>query len=133
MNAEEDALVAEQVVRALCLLTFSPVNVSPESPPHSPMIVISRRAERELTEVLVQMRDRCCVCGEILSLDELLDPMAEHEDLDAQYRRFSDGKEGVAKILEYMKTSGADGDEGEEEEPAEVEFDFDKKEVLAAV
>ncbi|KAJ7866457.1 hypothetical protein B0H14DRAFT_2573456 [Mycena olivaceomarginata] len=40
-------------------------------------------------------------------------PMAEREDLDAQYLRFSDGKEGVAKILEYMKTSGADGDEGE--------------------
>ncbi|KAJ7832763.1 hypothetical protein B0H14DRAFT_2591879 [Mycena olivaceomarginata] len=60
-------------------------------------------------------------------------PMAEREDLDAQYLRFSDGKEGVAKILEYMKTSGADGDEGEEEEPAEVGFDFDKKEILAAV
>ncbi|KAJ7858708.1 hypothetical protein B0H14DRAFT_2577676 [Mycena olivaceomarginata] len=59
-------------------------------------------------------------------------PMAEHEDLDAQYLCFSDGKEGIAEILEYMKTSGADGDEGEEEEPAEVEFDFDKKEVLAA-
>ncbi|KAJ7882018.1 hypothetical protein B0H14DRAFT_2565543 [Mycena olivaceomarginata] len=59
-------------------------------------------------------------------------PMAEHEDLDAQYLRFSDGKDGVAEILEYMKTSGADGDEGEKEEPAEVEFDFDKKEVLAA-
>ncbi|KAJ7668968.1 hypothetical protein B0H14DRAFT_2657928 [Mycena olivaceomarginata] len=59
-------------------------------------------------------------------------PMAEHEDLDAQYLRFPDGEEGVAEILEYMKTSGADGDEDEEEEPAEVEFDFDKKEVLAA-
>jgi hypothetical protein len=59
-------------------------------------------------------------------------PTAEREDLDAQYLRFSDGKEGIAEILEYMKTSGADGDEGEEEEPAEVEFDFDKKKVLAA-
>ncbi|KAJ7907762.1 hypothetical protein B0H13DRAFT_1879306 [Mycena leptocephala] len=79
-----------------------------------------------------QMRDRCCVRGEIPSLDELFNPMAECEDLDAQYLRFSDGKEGITKILEYMKASGADGDEGEEEEPAEVEFDFDKKEVLVA-
>ncbi|KAJ7836266.1 hypothetical protein B0H14DRAFT_2589822 [Mycena olivaceomarginata] len=73
------------------------------------------------------MRDQCCARGEILSLDELLNPMAEREDLDAQYLRFSDGKEGVTKILEYMKASGADGDEGKEEEPAEVEFDFDKR------
>jgi hypothetical protein len=57
--------------------------------------------------------------------------MAEREDLDAQYLCLPDGKEGAAEILEYMKTSGADGDEGEEEESAEVEFDLDKKEVLA--
>ncbi|KAJ7877594.1 hypothetical protein B0H14DRAFT_3436044 [Mycena olivaceomarginata] len=44
---------------------------------------------------------------------------------------FSDGKDGVTEILEYMKAGEADGDEGEEEEPA-MEFDFDKKEVLAA-
>jgi hypothetical protein len=37
-----------------------------------------------------------------------------------RYLRFSDGKEGVNEILEYMKASGADGDEGKEEEPAEI-------------
>ncbi|KAJ7819469.1 hypothetical protein B0H14DRAFT_2600638 [Mycena olivaceomarginata] len=99
MNAEEDALVAEQVVQALMPADFSPVNVSPGVPAPFANDRYLQEAEGELTEVLVQMRDRCC---------------------------------GVAEILEYMKTSGADGDEGEEEEPAEVEFDFDKKAVLAA-
>ncbi|KAJ7744718.1 hypothetical protein B0H14DRAFT_2637265 [Mycena olivaceomarginata] len=51
--------------------------------------------------------------------------------VDAQYLRFSDGKDGVTEILEYMKAGEADGDEGEEEEP-EMEFDFNKKEILAA-
>ncbi|KAJ7842437.1 hypothetical protein B0H14DRAFT_2586305 [Mycena olivaceomarginata] len=51
--------------------------------------------------------------------------------VDAQYLRFSDGKDGVTEILEYMKAGEADGDEGEEEEPA-MEFDFNKKEILAA-
>ncbi|KAJ7819619.1 hypothetical protein B0H14DRAFT_2600548 [Mycena olivaceomarginata] len=132
MNAEENTLVAMQVVQALMPADFSPVNVSPGVPALFANDRYLKEAERELTEVLVQMRDRCCLRREIPSLNELLDPMAEHKDLDARYLRFSDGKEGVTEILEYMKASGAGEDEGEEEEPAEVEFDFDKKEVLAA-
>ncbi|KAJ7822747.1 hypothetical protein B0H14DRAFT_2598319 [Mycena olivaceomarginata] len=109
---------------------FSPVSGSPGVPAPFANNRFLKEAERELSEVLVQMKDRRCVRGEIPS-HELLDPMAEREDLDAQYLRFSDGKDGVTEILEYMKAGEADGDEGEEEEPA-MEFDFNKKEILAA-
>ncbi|KAJ7826087.1 hypothetical protein B0H14DRAFT_3467871 [Mycena olivaceomarginata] len=131
MNAEENTVVAEQAVRALMPADFSPVSGSPGVPAPFANDLFLKEAERELSEVLVQMKDRRCVCREIPSLDELLDPMAEHEDLDAQYLRFSDGKDGITEILEYMKAGEADGDEGEEEEPV-MELDFDKKEVLAA-
>ncbi|KAJ7765133.1 hypothetical protein B0H14DRAFT_2633412 [Mycena olivaceomarginata] len=111
MNVEENTVIAEQAVRALMPADFSSVSGSPGVPAPFANDRFLKEAKRELSE--------------------LLDPMAEREDLDAQYLCFSDGKDGVTEILEYVEAGEADGDEGEEEEPA-MEFDFDKKEVLAA-
>jgi hypothetical protein len=57
----------------------------------------------------------------------------EQEDLasDSLYLCFSNSKEGVAEILEYMKASDRDADE-DEEELEESEFGFSKKEALEA-
>ncbi|KAJ7753466.1 hypothetical protein B0H16DRAFT_1459365 [Mycena metata] len=53
------------------------------------------------------------------------------EVIDTQYLRFADGKEGEHEILKMVQIDGTE-DEADEEEPEEPQFEFNKKDALAA-
>ncbi|KAF8146815.1 hypothetical protein K438DRAFT_2091829 [Mycena galopus ATCC 62051] len=128
MDAENDSVGAELAVRAL-LPDFGSTSL-PSRIARDPHL---REAEQNFAETLKKMRKERCLRGDEPTLDDLLDPVLEREDLDSQFLRFSDGKEGVTEILEHMK-AGQEDDEAEDEEPEEPEQEdvFSKKEALVA-
>ncbi|KAJ7717797.1 hypothetical protein B0H16DRAFT_1798812 [Mycena metata] len=135
MDAKEDREAAEQAVRAL-MPNFS----QPTTPPADSTLPAQfahdrhlKEAEMGLTEVLKEMRNVHCIRGEESSLDELLDPLLEQEDLDSQYLRFADAKEGEREILKIVQSGEDVGEEADDEpEAEEPEFEFSKKDALAA-
>ncbi|KAF8155242.1 hypothetical protein K438DRAFT_1777783 [Mycena galopus ATCC 62051] len=70
-------------------------------------------------DVLQMLRRDHYLHGEEASIDELLDPSIEQEDLDSEFLHFADGDEGTREILEYLKLR--DKEEQDEEDPQEPE------------
>jgi hypothetical protein len=58
--------------------------------------------------------------------------LIEQEDLDSEFLRFADEDVGEHQILEYLRNEANEG-EDDEEEPPEPEFNFNKKDAMAAV
>ncbi|KAJ7200882.1 hypothetical protein GGX14DRAFT_571892 [Mycena pura] len=70
-------------------------------------------AEEVLEEVLQKMRDEHCLRGDEPTLDDLLYPLIEREDLNPEYLRFSDGKEGISEIVRHVQGEAGDNDDPE--------------------
>ncbi|KAJ7789686.1 hypothetical protein B0H14DRAFT_2626986 [Mycena olivaceomarginata] len=132
MNAEGDIVRAEQAVRAL-MPDFSPISSVISSPIASDRHL--REAESALTEVLQQMREHHCLRGDVISLDELLDPVIEQEDQDSEFLHFGDQADGTTptkEIVELIKQGELEEEDPEEEDPEESEFKFKSKDAMAA-
>ncbi|KAJ6486999.1 hypothetical protein C8R45DRAFT_930560 [Mycena sanguinolenta] len=65
--------------------------------------------------------------GEI-SIDKLLDPQIEREDLDSELLQFVNGDEGTQEIMECLKKQNEEEDD--KEEPQQPEFTFSTKDTL---
>ncbi|KAJ7876696.1 hypothetical protein B0H14DRAFT_3787464 [Mycena olivaceomarginata] len=131
VHTEEDSAVAEPAVRAL-MPDFTKDSTAASSLPTP--IANDRRlkdAESAFSDALQTLRKERCLRGEEASIDELLDPQIEQEDLDSEFLRFAEGDEGTREILEYLKRR--DNEEEDEEDSQEPEFKFSKKEALDAV
>ncbi|KAJ7730499.1 hypothetical protein B0H14DRAFT_2640224 [Mycena olivaceomarginata] len=118
MDTEEDSAVAEPAVRALM-------------PDFTKDSTAASNAESTFSDALQTLRKERCLRGEEASIDDLLDPEIEQEDLDSEFLRFAEGDEGTREILEYLKRR--DNEEEDEEDSQEPEFKFSKKEALDAV
>ncbi|KAJ7807394.1 hypothetical protein B0H14DRAFT_2609697 [Mycena olivaceomarginata] len=131
VHTEEDSAVAEPAVRAL-MPDFTKDSTAASSLPTP--IANDRRlkdAESTFSDALQTLRKERCLRGEEASIDELLDPQIEQEDLDSEFLRFAEGDEGTREILGYLKQR--DNEEEDEEDSQEPEFKFSKKEALDAV
>ncbi|KAJ7815315.1 hypothetical protein B0H14DRAFT_2603514 [Mycena olivaceomarginata] len=82
-------------------------------------------AESAFSDALQTLRKERCLRGEEASIDELLNPQIEQEDLDSEFLRFAEGDEGTREILEYLKRR--DNEEEDEEDSQEPEFKFSKR------
>jgi hypothetical protein len=99
-----------------------------------PVIASDRRlkeAEKAFSDVLSTLRKERCIRGEEAPLDELLNPLIEQEDLNSEFLRFADGDNGMQEIVEYFQKRNEDDDN--KDEPQEPEFNFSKKDTMAAV
>ncbi|KAJ7659641.1 hypothetical protein DFH06DRAFT_1130412 [Mycena polygramma] len=82
------------------------------------------------SEALQMLRKERCLRGEEPTMDELLNPEIEQEDLDSELLRFLDGDTGTKEILEYLQHRNDEDDE--EEEPEKSGLNCSKKDVIAA-
>jgi hypothetical protein len=138
MDAEENIVAAEEAVRAL-MPDFSKVSQSSlrtdatGAPLPSPIASDRwlKEAENAFSDVLLRLRKERCIRGDEASLDDLLNPLIEQEDLDSEFLRFADGDVGVDQILDYIRKQDEDSDD--DEEAPEPEFNFSKKDAMAAV
>ncbi|KAJ6471411.1 hypothetical protein C8R45DRAFT_1104380 [Mycena sanguinolenta] len=139
MDAEEDTVVAEAAVRGMMpdftvKVVATSLRMDADGVVLPPVIASDRRlreAEKVFSDVLSTLRKERYIRGDEVSLDELLDPQMEREDLDSEFLRFADGDEGTQEIIEYLKKQNEEEDD--EEEPQEPEFTFSNKDALAAV
>ncbi|KAJ7435991.1 hypothetical protein B0H11DRAFT_1937097 [Mycena galericulata] len=131
MDSEEDSAIAELAVRALMPDFTKDLTAAASSLPAP--IANDRRlkeAEGAFADAVQKLRNERCLRGEEASIDELLNPQIEQEDLDSEFLRFVEDDEGTREILEYLKRCDS---EEEEEDPQEPEFKFSKNEALNAV
>ncbi|KAF8205728.1 hypothetical protein K438DRAFT_1447001, partial [Mycena galopus ATCC 62051] len=93
MDAEEDSAVTEPAVHVL-MPDFTKDSTATSSLPTP--IANDRQlkeAESAFADALQTLRRERCLCGEDASIEELLNPQIEQEDLDSVFLQFAEGDE----------------------------------------
>ncbi|KAK0215530.1 hypothetical protein IW262DRAFT_1299790 [Armillaria fumosa] len=96
-------------------------------------------AENECLEAVKALKSHHCIKGDLISLDDLLDPLAEQEDADLEeLNNFADGDKGLHQMIDYVRKQldvekAGDEEEEEEAEPEVYSIDFGKALLAAAL
>ncbi|CAK5273887.1 unnamed protein product [Mycena citricolor] len=138
MICEGDSFQAESAIQKLMPSeeTVSPESASPSSGSSPiqhkqfPVDRHMRKAEEALSETLKDMSKCHCIRGPAPSLDNILNPLIEQQDPGTAILGFSDG-DNTTEVLEHMENLDKEELEAVKEEN-EPEFEFDRKEAMAA-